>query len=784
MLEVILSNFRCHRKQSFRFSPGLNLIDGTSGNGKSTILEAIHYCLIGKTRNVCTRGEKKCSVTLIWNGLTIQRTKLPSRLTVQPLGLEDDAAQAYIYQLIGGEDFELTSYMLQKGTSQFFTLPSTEKRKFIESLSQQKIQVESLKENINATMKTKKNQLIQHESSLAILTKQAITLPSIPPSYGFHHVSDMDRTISFVQQTLSHHKSQLSWVEKTLHEYTQLLTKQASVSDYRSKLETQRTMLEQQQLKLQSDIEQLQFEPSLMEQLRDKISQHDCYVIYQKKKEEMQEKKKTYEQLVQQEEVEHRKKISETESKIKSVSQDEISAIKQKYEKADQYKKTYKKIKDLELRRSQLTIKDLSLLKTDIQTKKSFLQDIEQRKHVHSCPSCSGALIIQAGKIMKATITPITEEDQKRVLEYKKALPLLEKEYDEQYKNNVLAEQLDQDRKLLSVPVPEEENEETYKTLRKQLEDFQTILQQNKLWETQLAELKKISPKDKYSMLRKQFDIGIQQLSTLKKGEQTEDYEECQHQYQSLSEKNGKWKELNRSLHDTSDRLVRCISEQETCDSPTVDYSNQIDQLSSEKQTLQTTVQTLTDLIQGIQTYRSYAVQYLAEKRRKIHVDWIKEQTKRIHTELQSIELFLRRIIEAENRCLEETITLINQKIKHYLDRFFTTDPMIMTLVTEKETKKGLSKPDIAVHLTYKDAVCDLTSLSGGEYDRCALAFMLAINELSSSPFLILDESISSLDLASSENVLDVLKDSEPTKIVLLVSHQANTGMFDHVVSV
>ena len=121
MLEVILSNFRCHRKQSFRFSPGLNLIDGTSGNGKSTILEAIHYCLIGKTRNVCTRGEKKCSVTLMWNGLTIQRTKLPSRLTVQPLGLEDDAAQAYIYQLIGGEDFELTSYMLQKGTSQFFT---------------------------------------------------------------------------------------------------------------------------------------------------------------------------------------------------------------------------------------------------------------------------------------------------------------------------------------------------------------------------------------------------------------------------------------------------------------------------------------------------------------------------------------------------------------------------------------------------------------------------------------------------------------------------------------
>jgi len=114
MLEVILVNFRCHRNQTYRFSPGLNLIDGTSGNGKSTILEAIHFCLIGKARNVCTRGEKKCSVTLLWNGFTIQRTRGPSRLTIQPLGLEDDAAQEYLYQLIGGQNFELTSYMIQK----------------------------------------------------------------------------------------------------------------------------------------------------------------------------------------------------------------------------------------------------------------------------------------------------------------------------------------------------------------------------------------------------------------------------------------------------------------------------------------------------------------------------------------------------------------------------------------------------------------------------------------------------------------------------------------------
>jgi len=63
---------------------------------------------------------------------------------------------------------------------------------------------------------------------------------------------------------------------------------------------------------------------------------------------------------------------------------------------------------------------------------------------------------------------------------------------------------------------------------------------------------------------------------------------------------------------------------------------------------------------------------------------------------------------------------------------------------------------------------------------------MLAINELSHSPCLFLDESISSLDMSLSEDVLEVLKEkqTELGKIVLLISHQANTGFFDHVITI
>jgi ABC-type transport system involved in cytochrome bd biosynthesis fused ATPase/permease subunit len=77
-----------------------------------------------------------------------------------------------------------------------------------------------------------------------------------------------------------------------------------------------------------------------------------------------------------------------------------------------------------------------------------------------------------------------------------------------------------------------------------------------------------------------------------------------------------------------------------------------------------------------------------------------------------------------------------------------------------------------------------LSSLSGGEYDRCALAFLLAVNEVCSSPLLILDESIGSLDMTNAENVLEVLKETIQEKVVILVQHQATCGSYDHVVRV
>jgi len=152
--------------------------------------------------------------------------------------------------------------------------------------------------------------------------------------------------------------------------------------------------------------------------------------------------------------------------------------------------------------------------------------------------------------------------------------------------------------------------------------------------------------------------------------------------------------------------------------------------------------------------------------------------------QLEHLETLQKHIIQTEGVCLEQFIRRINSTMKWYLEQFFPDQSVTMELDSEKECKNGKTRHEICVNVLHQHYPCDLKALSGGEYDRCALAFMLAINELSHSPCLFLDESISSLDMALSEDVLEVLKEKQGQlgKIVLLISHQANTGFFDHVI--
>jgi DNA repair exonuclease SbcCD ATPase subunit len=92
------------------------------------------------------------------------------------------------------------------------------------------------------------------------------------------------------------------------------------------------------------------------------------------------------------------------------------------------------------------------------------------------------------------------------------------------------------------------------------------------------------------------------------------------------------------------------------------------------------------------------------------------------------------------------------------------------------------TRAQINLVIWYKNNETDVYELSGGERDRLDLAITIALSQTFSSPLLMLDECISSLDSDNFNNVLEYLKENNTFNHVLLVSHQANEGLFDLVV--
>ena len=138
--------------------------------------------------------------------------------------------------------------------------------------------------------------------------------------------------------------------------------------------------------------------------------------------------------------------------------------------------------------------------------------------------------------------------------------------------------------------------------------------------------------------------------------------------------------------------------------------------------------------------------------------------------------------IEVECKQLEDTVENINTVLETTLPIFFN-EPISLKLLLYKMVKKTM-KPMLNLEISYKGCKYDnINNLSGGEGDRISLALLLALNAVSNSPMLLLDECVASLDPELKESCLTAIK-TIPNKTVICVDHDDSLeGFYDSVVS-
>jgi hypothetical protein len=137
---------------------------------------------------------------------------------------------------------------------------------------------------------------------------------------------------------------------------------------------------------------------------------------------------------------------------------------------------------------------------------------------------------------------------------------------------------------------------------------------------------------------------------------------------------------------------------------------------------------------------------------------------------------------EAEIITLEGTVNSINEHAKVYLDQMFE-EPITVRLECQKESGKDL-KIKLNTYIYYKGEEWSPSEISGGEIQRCEVAFVLGVNDMVGSKLLMFDESFNELDPSNNTNVLTMVREMCVGKLVLVVTHEAIRGIFDKEIDI
>jgi DNA repair exonuclease SbcCD ATPase subunit len=800
-MELHLSNFRCYTDRHFNFPQGVILIDGPSGKGKSTLFQAIKYALYGNVKNVCRYGEKKTSVRLKALELDILRTNIPARVVVTHNGrmYEDLEAQEMINRRFGRQ-FDITSYMAQKGTSQFFTLSGSEKLGLLEELSlsgDERIGI--LKTSVSKDIKEIRQKLVEEQAQLKILERQILSPPSFKIIGGLKNIADVADVIQWSEQLSGFWESQRLAVEQKLSATTSSIRiQQHAKKQYDMLQNTIKPLIdEKSQLEIECESVKLKWSTEAIQACLSSIEQHELALRYQQKKTDLAERTQTYQSLI--------------ENERASIEQQKQALVSRKLPEPEEPAPLRERVTLLQERVS-LGVRileletELALPKyNDIKSKweassdkaekvKQFLNDVDTRRCVQSCPSCKKGLIVQSQRILIADHQPMSDTEKAKELDLKTKYPLLLKQVETQHKLMVSHDGMRVDlarlRKECELASGDVQEFMTHirtelDTCQSKLDAIKATLHTNNTLDKQLADLTSINPEKKYKDMLLTITRLSDALKTCQEGVICVTLEDVKKTLTDMQDARREEERLRKRMVIVSDTLVQKEKELSALKIDTTDYHLLMEDLLEQQKWVTDKYHTASQAVSRYKNYHHDMSIYLAHRQKVKQVTEKQCRCIIYQSQLEQLETLLTHIIHAEGVCLEQFIRRINRTMAWYMEQFFPDQSLRMELDSEKECKNGAVRQEICVKLTQHQFPCELKALSGGEYDRCALAFMLTINELSHSPCLILDESISSLDMMLSEDVLEVIKEKqdELRKFVLLVSHQANTGFFDHVIS-
>lgn len=164
------------------------------------------------------------------------------------------------------------------------------------------------------------------------------------------------------------------------------------------------------------------------------------------------------------------------------------------------------------------------------------------------------------------------------------------------------------------------------------------------------------------------------------------------------------------------------------------------------------------------------------------------EKNERILSKLGKVK---DKILTLEHKMYEDVVNTINAYLDVVLKIIFEKD-LSVKLCTFRETLKGKIKPKVGFSVTLEGLPFDIKPLCGGQKERISLGLLLALSQLNDNPFIILDETLASLDddnrylcsmaLKKFQNLTQSKKKKQKT--IIMANHGGSEGWYDQIIDI